>query len=91
MKRSAQRVCYLLFSLTVLSLLDMSPVAAEESTLARLSFWVPPEQMEAFETTYRGKILPVLEQYMFAGSSPASPTISTALGEIPGAVFFCVC
>jgi len=34
---------------------------AREPTLARLSFWVPPERMSEFEGAYQEQLLPVLE------------------------------
>ena len=38
-------------------------------TLARLSFWVSPEQMDAFEATYEKQIVPMLKQHDLEGSS----------------------
>ena len=54
---------YTLIIITALSLLGLSPVAAEEPTLARLSFWVPPERMAEFEGTYAEQIVPILEKH----------------------------
>ena len=68
MKCGTPRTRYLLFSLTVLSLLDISPVAAEEPTLVRLSFWIPPERMEEFSTAYAEQIAPVLKKHGLAVS-----------------------
>ncbi len=39
------------------------PADAAEPTLARLSFWVPAERMEAFEAAYHEKVLPLLKQH----------------------------
>ena len=38
-------------------------------TLARLSFWVSPEQMDTFEAAYRKKIVPILRRYDLEESS----------------------
>ena len=38
-------------------------------TLARLSFWVSPEQMDAFDAAYEKKILPVLKTHDLVESS----------------------
>ena len=37
------------------------PGAAEEPTLARLSFWVPPERMAEFEQIYEEQVVPILD------------------------------
>ena len=63
MKCVVRRVCYLVLKTTVLSLLGLSSVAADEPTLARLSFWVPPERMAEFETAYRKQVLPILKRH----------------------------
>ena len=60
MHYGTRRICYLLLSLAVLSLLGISPVAAEEPTLARLAFWVPPERMDEFGKIYNAKVFPLL-------------------------------
>ena len=39
------------------------PVAADEPTLARLSFWVPPERMEEFAGLYEAEVEPFLQRY----------------------------
>ena len=38
-------------------------------TLARLSFWVPPQRMAEFETAYREKVVPILKKHGLAESS----------------------
>ncbi|OGG51169.1 MAG: hypothetical protein A3F84_19335, partial [Candidatus Handelsmanbacteria bacterium RIFCSPLOWO2_12_FULL_64_10] len=38
-------------------------------TLARLSFWVPPERMAEFEVAYREKLVPILKAHGLAESS----------------------
>ena len=38
-------------------------------TLARLSFWVSPEQMDKFEATYKKKLVPILKKHELAESS----------------------
>ena len=47
----------------------LSAVEAEESTLARLYFWVPPERMAEFETVYEEEIVPLLQQHGLVESS----------------------
>ncbi len=48
--------------LVVLLLLGLScSVAADEPTLARLSFWVPPEQIAEFEQIYEEQVAPILD------------------------------
>jgi len=38
-------------------------------TLARLSFWVSPEQRDAFEATYEKKLVPILKKHDLVESS----------------------
>lgn len=45
-----------------LSLLIHTDIKATEPTLARLSFWVPPEHMAEFAATYEKMIAPVLQK-----------------------------
>ena len=40
--------------------LSVVPSLADQPTLARLSFWVPPERMAEFEAVYEREIAPVL-------------------------------
>ena len=48
----------------VLFLLGLScPVAADEPTLARLSFWVPPERMAEFAQVYKEQVTPILKKH----------------------------
>ena len=64
MKCCSQRVCHLVIGFAILSLLDLSiPAQAEELTLARLSFWVPPERIEEFERAYEEQVLSVLKEH----------------------------
>ena len=46
-------------------------------TLARLSFWVSPEQMGAFEAAYKKKIVPVLKKHDLEESSEPGRTPPT--------------
>ena len=39
------------------------------ATVARLSFWVSPEQMDKFESTYEKKLIPVLKKHDLVESS----------------------
>ncbi len=58
--------------LSVLLLVGLSlPSAAAESTLARLSFWVPPERMAEFGRVYQDQLAPILQERGFA---PAEET-----------------
>ena len=75
MIRYGQRVCLLVSGITVLFLTSLSiPVDAEEPTLARLSFWVPPERMEEFERAYEEQIVPVLKEHDLVASSEIGRT-----------------
>jgi len=38
-------------------------IQAEEPTLARLAFWVPPGQMESFREAYTSLVSPVLDRH----------------------------
>ena len=38
-------------------------------TLARLSFWVPPERMAEFATDYEEKVIPILKRHGLVESS----------------------
>ncbi|MBT4500543.1 MAG: SpoIIE family protein phosphatase [Gemmatimonadetes bacterium] len=70
MERSARQACYLIFGVMVLSLLSAPiPATAEEPTLARLAFWVPPERMEEFEIAYEEQVVPLLEKQGLEASS----------------------
>jgi hypothetical protein len=42
---------------------------AAEPTLARLSFWTPPERMVEFEAAYQEKVVPILSQHGLVESS----------------------
>ena len=70
MKCSARQICYLALEVMVLSLLSAPiPAMAEEPTLARLAFWVPPERMEEFGAAYAEQVAPVLKKHGLAASS----------------------
>ena len=53
---------------TTLLLLSASANAAEP-TLARLSFWVPPERMSEFEAAHEAQVVPFLKQHGLVASS----------------------
>jgi hypothetical protein len=61
-----------------------------EPTLARLSFWVPPERIVAFEAAYREKMVPVLKRHGMVESSergrPTAEGFFTRLFEFEDAV-----
>ncbi len=69
----------------VLSLL-MAPrpaAGAEESTLARLSFWVPPERMAEFERAYEDQLLPVLQKRgLVASAQEGRATVDSVFSRL---------
>jgi len=74
MKMSIRRVYPLAIGMILLFLLGFSfPAIAKEPTLARLSFWVSPERMEAFETAYEERIVPVLGKHGLAEADADDP------------------
>ena len=62
-----------------------NPAWSSEPTLARLSFWVPQEQMGAFESSYREQVVPMLKQRGLTASSQkvdrAAPGVFSRLFE----------
>ena len=69
MKSYGQWMCRRLIGIAALFLLNLSPIDAEEPTLARLSFWVPPERMGEFETMYEEQVVPILQKHDLVESS----------------------
>jgi hypothetical protein len=69
MKCPLRPVCYLVIGIILSSLLGQTPVTAKEPTLARLSFWVPPERMAEFERAYEQKIVSILKRHGLVKSS----------------------
>ena len=53
---------------TVLAV-PLAHVRADEPTLARLSFWVPPERMAEFEAAYEEQVVPILKKHGLVESS----------------------
>ena len=52
-------------------------------TLARLSFWVSPERMDTFETTYKKKIVPILNKHdLVESSEPGRPTVKGVFSRL---------
>ena len=47
----------------------LAHVRADEPTLARLSFWAPPERMSEFEATYEEQVVPFLKKHGLVESS----------------------
>jgi len=83
MKRATRRTCYLALGIFVTSLQGLSPLAAEEPTLARLSFWVPPERMAELEAMYEKQVVPVLKRHEFTESShPRRPTADSVFSRL---------
>lgn len=64
----------LVIAIAVLFLLDLSPVAAESPTLARLVFWAPPERMSEFAVAYEQQVVPLLQKHHLITSSQQSRT-----------------
>lgn len=56
-------------TLCAILLLVALPAAAAEPTLARLSFWVPPQRLAEFETAYQAQVLPILTKHGLAASA----------------------
>jgi len=52
---------------------------ATTPTLARLSFWVPPEQMATFEGHYRDQVVPMLAEKGFKASSKQVDTVVSGI------------
>jgi len=65
--KTALAACLLLLGLAC-------PVAADEPTLARLSFWTPPERMEEFGAAYAEQIAPLLKKHGLVASSEEGRT-----------------
>ncbi len=64
-------------------LLTLGPSWSAEPTLARLSFWVPPERMDAFATAYREKLLPILKSHgLVESSQPARATVDSVFSRL---------
>ena len=74
MKSYSQRMCRRLIGIAALFLLNLSPVDAEGPTLARLSFWVPPERMTEFEVAYEEQAVPILRKHGLVESSQSGRT-----------------
>ncbi len=53
------------------------------TALARLSFWVPPERMDEFQTTYEKKVLPVLKKHdLIESSEPGRKTVEGVFSRL---------
>ena len=64
----SQRIAY--FALAVFFFgVSLTTAQAAASTLARLSFWVPPERTAEFEATYKEKVVPILKRHGLVQSS----------------------
>jgi len=48
---------------------DPTPHRTSIPTLARLSFWIPPERMSEFEAAYEARVVPILERHALTPSS----------------------
>ena len=66
MQGSDRRTHHLLLSATLLSLLCLTPVDAQRSTLVRLSInWLPTDRLDAFEAMYDRELEPILARHGF--------------------------
>ena len=61
-------VTYIWAVLVVLTGL-LADARADEPTLARLKFWVPPERIAEFEAAYEEEVVPILKKHGFVESS----------------------
>ncbi|NKB66167.1 MAG: SpoIIE family protein phosphatase [Candidatus Latescibacteria bacterium] len=65
-------------------LLFSAPLQAEDTTLARLAFWVPPERKAEFETAYQTQVAPLLEKH---GWTPSAQTGRTTADSVFSRLF----
>ena len=62
--RSLNRAEYVMIWAVCLLLLGLCGLAkAEEPTLARLSFWAPPDRMAGLEAAYEEQVVPILKKH----------------------------
>ena len=54
---------------TFMVILTVSKCWCAEPTLARLSFWIPPEQMIEFEAAYEKQVVPILKRHDIVAST----------------------
>lgn len=72
-----------LFAALLLAIAIYSPSSADEPTLARLSFWVPPERMVEFEAAYNEQVAPFLKERGFVASSqPGRATVDSVFSRL---------
>ena len=57
------------FAIYILQFSICNSSAWAQPTLARLSFWVPPDRMTDFESAYEAKAVPILKKH---GLTPSS-------------------
>ena len=69
---------------TILCLLLLTgPSLAAEPTLARLSFWVPPERMDEFAMAYQEKLLPILKGHgLVESAQPSRATVDSVFSRL---------
>ena len=57
--------------------------SASEPSLARLSFWVPPDQVDEFATSYQEKLMPILKGHgLVESSQPARATVDSVFTRL---------
>ncbi len=79
--RSAHSISIILAACTVGIL--AARAAADEPTLARLSFWLPTERMAEFAQVYESELAPFLEERGFVASvEPGRATVDSVFSRL---------
>ena len=68
-KKIMIRLAIILVLYTVVFSGQSAATEGSSATLARLSFWMPPERMEDFKTAYQEQIAPILERHGLVASA----------------------
>ncbi len=59
------------------------PAVAEEPTLARLSYWVPPERMAEFAAAYEEQVVPILKKHgLVQASGQGRATVDSVFSRL---------
>ena len=78
-------ITILTYILTIVAFLPLSGGrgVAAEPTLARLSFWVPPERMTEFEAAYQKHVLPILNRHgLVPSTEPGRTTVDSVFARL---------
>lgn len=63
----------------------LQPLSADQPTLARLSFWMPPERITEFEAAYEGQLVPLLQSHGLVPSTvQGRATVDSAFKAFAG-------